>query len=244
MKGIRRHLSYANVTATLALVLAMSGGAIAASGGFSSGGKLQACVNGEGVLRLLKPGKHCARGQQAVSWNQQGPAGVSGANGAAGAPGAQGATGATGQSGTVGVNGAPGASATTALTANNALALGGIPASDFTRSDCASTTGQIKGFALVPENLPPTGRFTPVSPSYNCSGGGVEVMQLEGEGVGSYFVRFDGNPAEIAMATTIGNVLQFPAVASVELVKPGEWQVTTSRGNEQLVPTAFELLVP
>jgi hypothetical protein len=232
MERIRQHVSYANVAATLALVFAMSGGAIAATGGFTAAShSIKACVGGNGVLKLLT-GRKCKHGQKAVSWSQQGPVG------------AKGATGATGPSGTTELNGARVPSATTAQTANNALALGGIPASGFTRSDCASTTGQIKGFAIVPENLPPTGRFTPVSPSYNCSGGGVEAMQLEGEGVGSYFVRFDGNPAEIAMATTIGNVLQFPAVAEVELVKPGEWQVTTSRGNEQLVPTAFELLVP
>jgi hypothetical protein len=238
MERIRQRLSYANVAATLALVFAMSGGAIAATGGFTTASSsIKACVGSNGVLKVLT-GKKCKSGQKAVSWNQQGPAGSQGP------AGAQGATGATGPTGTAGLNGDPGPSATTALTADNALALGGIPASGFTRSDCASTTGQIKGFAIVPENLPPTGRFTPVSPSYNCSGGGVEAMQLEGEGVGSYFVRFDGNPAEIAMATTIGNVLQFPAVAEVELVKPGEWQVTTSRGNEQLVPTAFELLVP
>lgn len=226
MGRIRQHVNYANVAATLALVFAMSGGAIAATGGFTAAShSIKACVGGNGVLKLLT-GRKCKHGQKAVSWSQQGPAGAKGATGIAG------------------LNGAPVPSATIAQTANNALALGGIPASGFTRSDCASTTGQIKGFAIVPENLPPTGRYTPVSPSYNCSGGGVEVMQLEGEGVGSYFVRFNGNPAEIAMATTIGNVLQLPAVASVELVKPGEWQVTTSRGNQQLVPTAFELLVP
>jgi hypothetical protein len=135
-------------------------------------------------------------------------------------------------------------SATTALTADNALALGGVPAAGFTRSDCASTTGQIKGFAIIPANVPPTDKWTPVSPSYNCSGGGVEVWQGEGEGVGMYFVRFDGNPAEIAMATTIGSVEEFPAIAQVELVQPGEWEVTTARGSEWLAPTAFELLVP
>lgn len=75
MEAIGRHLSYANVAATLALVFAMSGGAIAASGGFSSAGKLQACVNSEGGLRLLKSGKHCGRGQKTVAWNQAGPAG-------------------------------------------------------------------------------------------------------------------------------------------------------------------------
>jgi hypothetical protein len=99
MEGIGRHLSYANVAATLALVFAMSGGAIAASGGFSSGGDLQACVNGGGGLRLLKPGKHCPRGQKTVAWNQEGPAGTPGAKGAAGASGAAGAQGAEGPKG-------------------------------------------------------------------------------------------------------------------------------------------------
>ena len=99
MERIRRHLSYANVAATLALVLATSGGAIAATGGFSSGGKLHACVNGEGGLRLLKPGKHCARGQQAISWNQEGPAGAPGANGSPGATGPKGEAGPKGTSG-------------------------------------------------------------------------------------------------------------------------------------------------
>jgi hypothetical protein len=91
--GIRRHLSYANVAATLALVLAMSGGAIAATRGFSSGGKFRACVNGEGGLRLIKPGKHCTRGQQAIGWNQEGPAGARGTTGAQGPAGANGAPG-------------------------------------------------------------------------------------------------------------------------------------------------------
>jgi hypothetical protein len=99
MDRIRRHLSYANVVATLALVFAMSGGAIAASGGFSSSGKLRACVNGEGGLRLLKSGKHCARGQKTVAWNQQGPTGAPGTKGTGGASGAAGAQGAQGPSG-------------------------------------------------------------------------------------------------------------------------------------------------
>jgi hypothetical protein len=54
----------------------MSGGAIAATGGFSSGGKLQACVNEEGGLKLLKAGKKCKKGQKTVAWDQTGPAGA------------------------------------------------------------------------------------------------------------------------------------------------------------------------
>jgi hypothetical protein len=103
---IRRHLSYANVAATLALVFGMTGGAVAASGGFSSGGTLRACANEEGAIRLLKAGKHCKKGQKGVSWNQTGPAGAKGATGvgvpgAAGPAGAAGARGATGEAANV-----------------------------------------------------------------------------------------------------------------------------------------------
>ena len=96
MGRIKTHFCYANVAATLALVLAMSGGAIAATGGFSSGGTLRACVNEEGGIKLLKAGRHCKRGQKTVAWNQTGPAGAKGASGAAGAPGAPGAAGPSG----------------------------------------------------------------------------------------------------------------------------------------------------
>jgi hypothetical protein len=104
---MRRHVSYANVAATLALVFAMSGGAIAATGGFSSGGKLQACVNEEGALKLLKSGKHCKKGQKTVAWNMTGPAGTKGATGS-GTPGTLGATGKEGPQGKEGKGGIPG----------------------------------------------------------------------------------------------------------------------------------------
>ena len=67
MERIGRRISYANVAATLALVLAMSGGAVAATGGFSAGGTLRACANEEGAIRLLKAGKKCAKGQEEFS---------------------------------------------------------------------------------------------------------------------------------------------------------------------------------
>ena len=105
MERIRRHVSYANVAATLALVFATSGVGYAATGGFSSGGTLRACANEEGAIRLLKPGKKCKKGQKAVAWNMTGPAGPKGASGvpgttgAAGTPGAKGADGAKGETG-------------------------------------------------------------------------------------------------------------------------------------------------
>jgi|SRR5664279_3747845 hypothetical protein len=105
MERIRRHLSYANVAATLALVLAMSGGAIAATGGFTSGATLRACANEEGAIRLLKPGKTCRKGQKTVAWNMTGPAGATGAPGTAGATGAAGIPGAKGADGAKGETG-------------------------------------------------------------------------------------------------------------------------------------------
>ena len=239
MERIRQHLSYANVTATLALVFAMSGGAIAATGGFTSASSsIKACVGGNGVLKL-QAGKKCKSGQKVVSWNQQGQAG---AQGSPGATGPQGAPGVAASPNTTVAHATTSDTATTALMADNALALGGIPASDFTRSDCASTTGQIKGFALVPKDLPDA--FTPVSPSYNCSGQTVEAAEPE-IGAGIYIVRFSGNPAEIAMATAVDDEpLQAPGVASVKQLAPGEFEVFTASPSEQLAQQAFELLLP
>ncbi len=98
MEQIKTRIGYANVAATMALVLAMCGGAYAASGGFSSGGTLHACANGEGVIRLVKPGKHCKKGQTPVAWNQTGPKGATGAAGATGPAGANGKEGPLGPS--------------------------------------------------------------------------------------------------------------------------------------------------
>ena len=55
---IRRHISYANVTATLALVLALGGGAYAVQGIPDRTGVFHGCVNKRnGALRLmLRPG--------------------------------------------------------------------------------------------------------------------------------------------------------------------------------------------
>jgi hypothetical protein len=96
MKRITKHLPYANVAATLAVVLAMSGGAIAATGGFTNGGSLRACVNQEGGLKLLKSGRKCKKGQSLIGWSQVGPKGPAGVQGPAGATGAAGTPGSPG----------------------------------------------------------------------------------------------------------------------------------------------------
>lgn len=229
MERIRRHLSYANVAATLALVFAMTGGAIAATGGFSSGGKLQACVGSGGTLKLLKSGQRCHHRQQKVVWNQTGPQGPAGPSGLAG------------QSGTSPTIPGKVSAAETALTANNALSLGGIPASEFTRRDCASLTGQIKGFATIPAGVGHTEEFHPISPSYNCSGGAVEARYLI---QGIYEIRFVGNPAAIAVATAAPSVLRAD-VAAVQLIENGRWRVEVyDVGEKEDVDVPVSLILP
>lgn len=86
-----------NTLALLALFVALGGTSYAAAGGFvARNGQLAGCVTGDGVLKVLKPGHRCAKGQTAVAWNVAGRAGGAGP---AGAPGIRGATGEAGSAG-------------------------------------------------------------------------------------------------------------------------------------------------
>jgi len=227
-----RGLSFAknNAIALLALFVALGGTGYAASGGFTSGGKLQACVGGKGGLTLLKSGKKCKHGQKLIAWNQTGPQGATGPGGIAGLNGASvpSATNATNAT-----------NAVTAQTANNALELGGVPASEFTHRDCGSVTGQIKGWVQIPEGLG-TGGFAPFS-GYNCSG---KPIELESPATGDYVVRFVDSPATIALATATAEAGVFPDYASVHRLAPGEFEVATWNLHGEPVGSGFELLVP
>lgn len=92
MNSLRRNLSYANVTATLALLFAMSGGALAAKHYVIDS---TSQVNPK-VLKKLKgaPGKNGAVGPQGAS-GPQGPAGTNGKDGTNGSNGTNGTNGAT-----------------------------------------------------------------------------------------------------------------------------------------------------
>jgi hypothetical protein len=91
---MRRRLSYANVTATLALVFAMSGGALAANHYLINSTKQISPK----VLKTLK--------------GRAGATGRTGTAGLAGPTGSQGATGPKGDTGPKGETGAPGANGT------------------------------------------------------------------------------------------------------------------------------------
>jgi len=79
----RPRLSYANVTATLALVIVLGGSAYAASAGGSlvgANGTIHGCAprNG-GTLKVVKPTKGCPKHTVAIVWAQSGQPGVAGA---------------------------------------------------------------------------------------------------------------------------------------------------------------------
>jgi hypothetical protein len=87
-RRFRPRLPFANVAATLALVLAASGLAVAATP--QSSKVIRACAKkSNGALRLISKGS-CRKSEKAVSWSQTGPQGPAGVAGAAGAAGAKG----------------------------------------------------------------------------------------------------------------------------------------------------------
>ena len=125
MRGkIRGRWTYANVAASLALFIAVGGGAFAASGGFvSHSGTIHGCVRSSGTLLVVRSGHHCPRHTTALTFNQRGsrgPAGADGKNGAAGPAGAPGAAGAPGTPGAPGQTGATGPSGPTTISTSAA----------------------------------------------------------------------------------------------------------------------------
>jgi len=109
----RARVSYANVTATAALLLALGGGAYAATGGLTdSRGVIHACVNNRsGLVTVAKSSKSCRKPKTtALAWSQQGPQGAQGLRGLQGATGQPGPQGDPGQLGPQGPAGSPAAS--------------------------------------------------------------------------------------------------------------------------------------
>jgi hypothetical protein len=125
MRKLGGSLSYANVMATVAVFLALGGGAFAATTGLTAkDGTIHGCVSTRShVLTVLKAGKRCAQGHVALAFNAKGvpgargpagatgPAGPAGPAGAAGARGAKGDAGDRGRAGTNGTNGTNGKNA-------------------------------------------------------------------------------------------------------------------------------------
>lgn len=149
--------------------------------------------------------------------------------------------GKTGPRGLQGPQGPIGKEATNAL---NSLALGGIPASGYTRSDCSSTTGQIKGFAQVPASASFPSTFTKLALAYNCSGQPVEAKRTaEGE----YEIKFVNNPAAIIVGSAEAGTGGFPKVDLVSFLQEGggDWKVAVyNAGSKTLLDDQFQVIVP
>jgi hypothetical protein len=147
---LRRHLSYANVASTLALVFAMGGGAYAAISPVHDG-VIHTCLRKSGgELRVVRASARCGRREQALAFDQRGPVGPRGATGAQGATGKTGAGGKTGAAGKTGRTGAGGRSVTSATlaTGNTSCPSGG---SSFTTvsGTTFACNGAAAGFASV-----------------------------------------------------------------------------------------------
>jgi Collagen triple helix repeat (20 copies) len=122
MRFLRTHLSYANVVATLALIFAMGGTAIAANHYLINSTKQ---INPK-VLKKLR--------------GNTGPRGLTGPTGAKGTSGAKGGTGSPGPKGTEGVRGLQGVEG---VSASSALAAGASESGIYTVNAGASQAGEV-----------------------------------------------------------------------------------------------------
>jgi hypothetical protein len=111
-RALRDRLTYANVMATLALFVALGGGAYAASGGLvSASGYVQECVRSRGgVPRVVRAHARCGHGTIPLFLATPGAAPLRGPRGPKGSAGPRGHTGPTGLQGPAGPQGpaAPG----------------------------------------------------------------------------------------------------------------------------------------
>jgi Collagen triple helix repeat (20 copies) len=110
ISSVRRHLSYANVTATMAMLFAMSGSAFAASKEFTAEPKSREFSYVITSINQLSPNVR-AKLTAAGKPGRKGPPGAAGSQGPAGPSGASGTPGVgglRGEPGTPGLQGTPG----------------------------------------------------------------------------------------------------------------------------------------
>ncbi len=90
------------IGAVLVAVLAAAGTTYAWASAGATTQTINACINGDGFLRLVENSGNCRRGETPISWNTVGPVGPAGAIGATGAQGVAGRDGQTGPQGPAG----------------------------------------------------------------------------------------------------------------------------------------------
>jgi hypothetical protein len=239
---VRRRLTYANVTMTLALVFAMTGGAFAA-------GKILITSTKQikpSVLKQLQ-GKAGAQGPAGAAGSQgpAGPQGPAGANGKDGAPGSPGEKGAQGIQGVPGKNGTTGFTETlpskkteTGVWAFSALRGNPfIPVASFSIPLASALTGEDvhvineKGEELHFEapSTTPTKCGEPVGTAAEpAAAPGNLCIYIAGEGNASFFDEGVANPATAGQgAGKTGATMQVIATVPEQgLEGHGTWAVT------------------
>jgi Collagen triple helix repeat (20 copies) len=111
LERFRGALTFANVTAVVALVFAMGGGAFAITSIPGRNGVIHGCYQKRtGTLRVMAAGKRCRRSEKAIAWNQKGAQGQPGVQGIQGQPGPKGDAGLAGPKGDTGAPGQAGPS--------------------------------------------------------------------------------------------------------------------------------------
>ena len=179
LKALGSRLTYANVMATVAVFLALGGGAYALSGIPDRSGIFHGCVsNATGLLRVVKSASSCQkpktvrrhgkrvhlRGEFAVSWNQPGPLGRQGAQGNQGSQGAQGDQGTPGPGAATfraTVSAGPGMK-TLATLSNGITLMGGCPGTRVFVGVDPTTSGhptEASGIGYGDEGTPPATYF-------------------------------------------------------------------------------------
>jgi hypothetical protein len=188
MRITRRHLSYANVASTLALVFAMGGGAYAALSPVHNG-VIHTCYRkANGALRVVQADARCGRRERALAFNQRGPVGPRGAIGSQGPTGKTGARGKTGSTGRTGTS-----VASAALAAGNATCPSGGSSFTSVSGTTFACNGIATGFASVDATgtLAASRNVTAVRPG---TGTGVYCLKLtSAPSVGVASVRGDAS---------------------------------------------------